>query len=1061
MEKEQTSQGTRQCHHPVEHDRLTQCLTGMEHAVVTAVEIPTLTQLHTEVETILSGQGLAHITFRVRGNGQDMERFSTELLRLFHQSDWAEPLEPRKEPLEALSNSLLAWAFRQDCFVILDNAHLLVWPDGLAGLLEQLVNRCNEKLHFILLAPCRISFLDQADSLPAVRLTPDAFILNECSAIECLQRIYPNLSGQERELLCHRCGGWVSAMDAACEELVKNNREVVEQPSWEIARYLSAINGLLERWTFSWTAEETACMEKLCVAAELEESLACRLSDVKIEPLKKLAEENFLVRRTNIFPPTYVINGVLQSWLYYRSECKYGRSFLMEQHRIVAQYGTEAADWPLVFFHQLRRGYVEEAALTLRYLSFSEIDPSLSEEYRKLVRKLPPSSLGCLPWVQLGYAISVKYSYPNIAFQYLDQAIEAFRISGDREGVVLGCCQKISLGFFSSEQVATTKELLRILAEEEFWGGELDPLLNGYRKVFTAYALIQKTADYSQAIDLLDQAEQVAIVDENDNLHLWVCFVRILTYKDYQYNDGLRSILDEAMRLVKAPGIQKSLKMCLYQSVAFLYYIEAGQYQDACTCCEQAAKIAVEIGASGYSIYINMIHAYALDYLGRFEQAEQVIRSTEKASCNILNVRNEHLWAYYLIGQSYHFFLQGNGGLALDTAEKAVSYARRSGRISYIIRSLLILSNILVDHDYLDRAESLAIECLSLCHQNKYQFYRISALFLRAQIYCRRKQKAAFEGCFAQLAEESKSAGIYHFNFAKPSTVCETIRYYWPPEKDRNYFAQLEACNTMGTTPEKSENLLPAEVTVQILGPLMITVDGQILEPCASARAAQLLKILALSIEPISIHKVVEAIWQNWEEKSAMNNFYFTLHQLRSYLGRKDAVLYKRGLCSLNDAVVSVDSVLFSRMIRSGRKSLAAGNQPMAEQCFEQGIKLYRGPVLDGDDLPDDALIQRETLEHDVFTAMRDYGIVCIEQNHLDKAEQILSRAVQSSFSDERTYRLLIKTQYLSGNKSSSLATYEKLSLLLHTELGVEPHHLTKSLVDRIRLNLDLSSFTE
>ena len=121
------------------------------------------------------------------------------------------------------------------------------------------------------------------------------------------------------------------------------------------------------------------------------------------------------------------------------------------------------------------------------------------------------------------------------------------------------------------------------------------------------------------------------------------------------------------------------------------------------------------------------------------------------------------------------------------------------------------------------------------------------------------------------MAEESKAAGIYHFNFAKPSTVCEIIRCYLPPEKDRNYFAQLEACNTMGTTPEKSENLLPAEVTVQILGPLVITVDGRILEPCASARAAQLLKILALSIEPISIHKVVEAIWQNWEEKSAMS----------------------------------------------------------------------------------------------------------------------------------------------------------------------------------------------
>lgn len=47
--------------------------------------------------------------------------------------------------------------------------------------------------------------------------------------------------------------------------------------------------------------------------------------------------------------------------------------------------------------------------------------------------------------------------------------------------------------------------------------------------------------------------------------------------------------------------------------------------------------------------------------------------------------------------------------------------------------------------------------------------------------------------------------------------------------------------------------------------------------------------------------------------------------------------------------------------------------------------------------------------------------------------------------------------QYLSGNKSGALSTYERLCRLLQTELGVEPHRLTNSLIDRIRRNQEVT----
>lgn len=105
-----------------------------------------------------------------------------------------------------------------------------------------------------------------------------------------------------------------------------------------------------------------------------------------------------------------------------------------------------------------------------------------------------------------------------------------------------------------------------------------------------------------------------------------------------------------------------------------------------------------------------------------------------------------------------------------------------------------------------------------------------------------------------------------------------------------------------------------------------------------------------------------------------MNSFYFTLRQLRTCLGQKDAVTYRRGQCALN-------------------------------------------PVLDGDDLMGNAQLQQEDVEWTVHAVMREYGVVCLRQRRPDKAERILAKAISSPFTDEGTIRLFIRAQYLAGDK--------------------------------------------
>lgn len=1031
-----------------------------ERLTLLTVEVPLLTDLPRAAAAFLREQG-ACLSFRVKDGGTaDRERLARLLWQAWQSGDAPENLEAAELADRA-----------PECaqFLLISHAERLDREVPLGLFLEDLLLSCGDQLHVVLTAEEPIPFLEQLEELPRLSASvgAGALVLEREEAEELLESAYPGLTASDRQLAFRLSGGWISALDAAAAHLAANSGSAVHRTPDERSYFPPELGNLLERWTASWPLEQLECLEKLCVCTAFSDALAKRLTAGNSAPVHRLAAAGFPVRGSQQLDATYTLNPMFQTWLYHRTQQVRGQDFLLEQHRLAAAVGLERRDWMEVFRHQLRRGNIEEASRMLRYLSFSELDTALLDEYRDLLRRQPPGSMNKLPWVQLGYAIAMKYRHPNIAFRSLHRALELFQDAGERAGVVLVCCQQISMGFFASEQRNLLQDSLRILAEEQFDADELDPLLEGYRKVFTAYAVLQQETGCARAVDLLEQAREIASVLDDANLRLWTCFVLVLTYRqDTRYAGGLTAVLDEAMVLVERPEVQKPLKMCFYQTVAFLYFVEGGRYGEACACCEQAARIADAIEAASYNVYINMIHAYALDCLGRFPRAEQVILETARRCGSVLSVRNEHLWAYYLMGQSYHYFMKGDWGLALETAEKAVTYATRSGSASYMARSQLVLGNILAEHDDLDQAEEAARRCLEVCgDREKYRFYILSAQFLQALILSRRGRRKEFEAAMAQLADGSRAAGIYHYNFTKPAAICRVVREYRPQERDKRFFAQVEAYNDLERRPAEAPILAEARpdtaLEIRLLGPLQVLSDGRELAPCASARAGQLLRLLALDGGAVNIHKLLDAIWPDWEEKAAMNSFYFTLHQLRTCLGQKDAVIYRRGQCALNPDLVTVDAALFRKLAENARDYLRAGDLYAARRYYDQALLLCRGPVLDGDDLMGNAQLQQEDVERTVHAVMREYGLVCLRQRRPDKAERILARAMASPFADEGTVRLFIRAQYLAGDKRGALSTYERLCHQLQEELGVEPHRRTYELAERIRRNQELTDLTE
>ncbi|MCI9577676.1 MAG: hypothetical protein HFF98_02390 [Oscillibacter sp.] len=1045
----------------VEQCLIRRWLAHAEHLTLLAVEVPLLSDLPRAAAAFLRERGDC-LSFRIKtADAADRERLTRLLKRSWCGAPDASGVLDAAALAECLPES--------DRFLLISHAEHLNREEPLGLFLEDLLLSCGEQLHIVLTAEGPIPFLEQLEELPRLSASvgPGALALEREEAEKLLENAYPSLTAWARQTAFRLSGGWISGLDALAAQLVGDSGSAAHRTIDEQSCFPPELGDLLARWTASWPLEQLECLEKLCVCTAFSSGLAERLTGGSCAPLYRLAAEGFPVRGPQRLDAAYTLNPMVQTWLYHRTREIRGQDFLLEQHRLAAAMGLERQDWMEVFRHQLHRGRIEEASRMLRYLSFSELDAALLEEYRDQLRRQSPGSMNQLPWVQLGYAIAMKYRHPNIAFRSLRRALELFQAAGERAGVVLVCCQQISMGFFASEQRDLLQNALCILAEEHFDADELDPLLEGYRRVFTAYAALQQERGCARAIDLLEQAREIASVLDDANLRLWTCFVLVLTYRqDTRYAGGLTAVLDEAMVLVEQPEVQKPLKMCFYQTVAFLYFVEGGRYGEACACCEQATRIADAIGAVSYSVYINMTHAYALDCLGRFSRAEQVILETARRCGSVLSVRNEHLWAYYLIGQSYHYFMKGDWGLALETAEKAATYATRSGSTSYVARSQLVLGNILADHGVLDQAEEAARRCLEVCgEREKYRFYILSAQFLQVLILSRRNEREAFETAMARLAAGSRAAGIYHYNFTKPSSICRVVREYRPQERDKRFFAQIEAYNDLELRPAETPILAEARpdtpLEVRLLGPLQVFSGGRELALCSSARAGLLLRLLALDGGAVSIHKLLEAIWPEWEEKSATNSFYFTLHQLRTYLGRKDAVTYRRGQCALNPELVTVDAALFHKLAENARAYLRAGDLYAARRYYDQALLLCRGPVLDGDDLMGDAQLQQEDMERMVHAVMRECGAVCLRQRRPDKAERVLTRAMSSPFADEGTVRLFIRAQYLIGDKRGALSTYERLCRQLQEELGVEPHRRTHELADRIRRNQELTDLSE
>jgi SARP family transcriptional regulator, regulator of embCAB operon len=239
----------------------------------------------------------------------------------------------------------------------------------------------------------------------------------------------------------------------------------------------------------------------------------------------------------------------------------------------------------------------------------------------------------------------------------------------------------------------------------------------------------------------------------------------------------------------------------------------------------------------------------------------------------------------------------------------------------------------------------------------------------------------------------------------------------------------------------------PAKMSIQLLGPLSVRLNGQPIMPSA-AKQRRLLALLALNFgRIIPVPTLMEEIWEGYPPRSAAATLQTYVLQLRRHIAAAadSQRAAKQVLCTrhcgyaLEAADADIDVVTFRRLADSGRGYAEIGDHRQASEWFSRALAMWQGPVLADVSLgPVLELSAIELEEARLGVLKRRIEADLALQRHADILGELRSLAAQHPL-NENFCAYLITALYRSGEVMGALAEYQRLRGRLRSELGVDP----------------------
>jgi DNA-binding SARP family transcriptional activator/class 3 adenylate cyclase/tetratricopeptide (TPR) repeat protein/regulation of enolase protein 1 (concanavalin A-like superfamily) len=248
-----------------------------------------------------------------------------------------------------------------------------------------------------------------------------------------------------------------------------------------------------------------------------------------------------------------------------------------------------------------------------------------------------------------------------------------------------------------------------------------------------------------------------------------------------------------------------------------------------------------------------------------------------------------------------------------------------------------------------------------------------------------------------------------------------------------------------------------AHLTISLLGPYEVKLDGMPVTSFVSSKVRALLAYLAVEADhPHRRGTLAGLLWPDYPERSARTNLRNALSNLRTAIRDREAkppyLRITREAVQFNEAS---DQQVDVRTLAGALEMEGADGSTIHR--LEEAVALYRGSFLDGfslDDSPaydDWAYVVRERMARQVLAALQRLAAYHEGRDEYRRACEYAWRQVELEPWQEEAHRELMRLLALSGQRSVALAQYEACRRALREELEVEPGEDTTRLYERIR----------
>jgi DNA-binding SARP family transcriptional activator len=219
-----------------------------------------------------------------------------------------------------------------------------------------------------------------------------------------------------------------------------------------------------------------------------------------------------------------------------------------------------------------------------------------------------------------------------------------------------------------------------------------------------------------------------------------------------------------------------------------------------------------------------------------------------------------------------------------------------------------------------------------------------------------------------------------------------------------------------------------------------------------SQKEIALLIYLAQTGQPHRRDALADLLWDARSSKQALGNLRTTLTRLRQQVG--DVVIVTRDALAFDpDTRQQVDSVRFEAQLQA----LATCRSADHARQIQSTLSLYTGAFLAAFSLPaaprfnDWVMVEQERLRVLMQTRYQRLIGYALEHHDVDLGLESAKRWLVLDPTNEDAYCSLMQAQFLAGDRSAALKTYERCGIVLAEELDVVPSPAAERLAEAIR----------